>query len=179
MKNNKKEINPSNAMIDIAYQVLFQNKEPMIIQELIKKVFEIKQMDINNKDVCCRLYVDIVTSGLFIFCGNDLWNIKANNLHFLDQEYFNENDKLSPEIDKEILNFQDFDVKKDQNKDNEDEKEELDEDKLDSLDISLDNSDDNDDKLEEEFEHVNKSKEEDENEEEEYMGRYDDDYFYK
>ncbi|WP_323847829.1 MAG: DNA-directed RNA polymerase subunit delta [Phytoplasma sp.] len=177
MLNNNKEINPSNSMIDIAYRILSQNKEPMVIQELIQKVFEIKKMDINNKEICARLYLDIVSSGLFIFCGNDLWNIKANNLHFLDQEYFEEDEKLLPtEIDEEVLDFNDFDLNKEKTKDNEDEKEELEE-ELDVLDIPLDRLDDNDEKLEEEFNGVDKNKEEDENEEE-YINGYDD-YFYK
>lgn len=166
MDKNNKNIDQSNSMIDISYQILLKKQAPMSIQELIKNVCKIKKINSKDIDACLQLYLDIVSSGLFVFCGNDLWDIKKNNLNLWDQEYFlDPNDKETKEtniktedIEKEILDFKDFDLKKEENKEHEEIEEQEDnekneeKDKLDSdlLDENDDNLDDNDDKIEEE-----------------------------
>ncbi|WP_238055044.1 DNA-directed RNA polymerase subunit delta [Candidatus Phytoplasma ziziphi] len=174
MAKNNKKIDSSSPMIDISYQILSQNKEPMHIQQIIEEVFKIKKLDINNKDICVQLYLDIVSSGCFIFCGDDLWNIKANNLHFWDKDVFvNPNEQkieIPKNLEKEILDFNEFDLKPKSNEENnENEEEKLNDIPLDSLDI-------NDEKEEVEIDDIEKNKNNEE--EDEYINDYEE-YFYK
>ncbi|WAN63667.1 DNA-directed RNA polymerase subunit delta [Candidatus Phytoplasma rubi] len=179
MEKNNKNIDSSSAMIDISYQILSQNKKPMNIQQLIEEVFKIKKLDINNKEICIQLYLDIVLSGCFVFCGDDLWNIKKNNLNFWDKDFFiNPNEQkieIKKDLEKEILDFNEFDLKPKSNEEND----EYEEEKLN--DIPLDNLDINDEKEEleineEEIDDIEKDKNNEEDDE--YINDYEE-YFYK
>ncbi|KND62510.1 DNA-directed RNA polymerase subunit delta [Candidatus Phytoplasma phoenicium] len=146
-ENKNNDINEQSAMINISYEILKSHKEPMSIYELISKVLKIKQIDEKEIDKVSQLYLDIVSSGRFVFYGNDLWSIKNNNLHLWDKEYF-VNDKEATEenqkthhLENEILDFDDFTTKNKMSDVIEEEKEEehLEEYELELHDDKLDN----------------------------------------
>ncbi|MDV3167046.1 MAG: DNA-directed RNA polymerase subunit delta [Vigna little leaf phytoplasma] len=87
-KNLNNNINQNDSMINISYEILKSNGNEMPIYDLIYRVLEIKQIDKEDINKISQLYLDIVSSGRFVFCGNDLWNIKNNNVHLWDKEYF-------------------------------------------------------------------------------------------
>ncbi|WBL31628.1 DNA-directed RNA polymerase subunit delta [Candidatus Phytoplasma sacchari] len=116
MKKDEKS-NFEKSMLDLSYEILKKNKKPMSIYKLMEKVFILKKMDFNNKDIVSQLYLDIVLSGNFVFHGNSFWSVKEGNLNLWDQEYFSnvkneKNDFIkqedSVEIEKKIFNFNDF-----------------------------------------------------------------------
>ncbi|PQP79203.1 DNA-directed RNA polymerase subunit delta [Candidatus Phytoplasma phoenicium] len=171
-ENKNNNIDNQSSMINISYEILKSHKEPMSIHKLISQVFKIKQIDEKEIDQVSQLYLDIVSSGRFVFYGNDLWSIKNNNLHLWDKEYFTIDKQETEEIqiahlDKEILDFEDFTTK---NKINDDIIEE-EEEKLEELDLEL-----QEDKLDHEaIINANGNKNKDEIvEEEEYEYFYDD-----
>ncbi|MDV3170989.1 MAG: DNA-directed RNA polymerase subunit delta [Candidatus Phytoplasma stylosanthis] len=174
-KENKKN-SLLDSMVDISYQILYQNKESMKIEQLIKKVFEIKKIDLNNKEKISQLYLDIILSGRFVFLGNDLWDIKtSNNLNLWDQDYFidskaKEEEIGTNDIEKEILDLDDLEQKKDDNIEIEDDKEleekldlNIDPENLDVIDedLELDDIDKNKNNEKEEF--IDEEEENDEN----------------
>ncbi len=115
MNEKKNLINPNNSMVDISYQILQQNKTSIPIYQLMEQVFQIKQLDFTDVEKVSQLYLDIVLSGLFVFNGQDLWCVKADNLHLWDKEYYAEKDDKDDEettdIDHKILDFEDFTLK--------------------------------------------------------------------
>ncbi|MEZ0180580.1 DNA-directed RNA polymerase subunit delta ['Camptotheca acuminata' phytoplasma] len=175
MTKNNKEINVLDSMVDLSYQILYQNKEPMSINELIKKVFEMKNIESDDKDKFIQLYLDIVSSGRFVFVGHDLWNIKTNNLHLWDQDYFTvlkgEESETQDVIyeGKEILDFKEFDLDKNKNDEDISEDENEDDVKLEDkeLDLNIDSEvlDIPEENIEEElFDNIDKNTNTEENE---------------
>nr|AZS27763.1 putative DNA-directed RNA polymerase delta subunit [Candidatus Phytoplasma pruni] len=147
MNEKKNLIDPNNSMIDISYQILKQNKTSIPIYQLMEQVFQIRQLDFTDVEKVSQLYLDIVLSGLFVFNGQDLWCVKAGNLHLWDKEYYAEKDDKDDEeqtdIDHKILDFEDFTLKP-KNDDSHDEdsdehKEEIEE----ALDIDSEHLDNN------------------------------------
>ncbi|MFR0367796.1 DNA-directed RNA polymerase subunit delta [Candidatus Phytoplasma palmae] len=118
MKKQEHKNNFSDeSMIDVCYDILKENKLiPMPIKTLIQKVFHIKKIDIKNHEKFSQLYLDIVSSGRFIFYGNDLWGIKKNNLFLLDQNNFVTEEKESEQKifpnKEDIIDFDEFDLDK-------------------------------------------------------------------
>ncbi|MBP3059345.1 DNA-directed RNA polymerase subunit delta [Texas Phoenix palm phytoplasma] len=116
MKKKEHKNNFSDeSMIDICYDILKENRLiPMPIKTLVKKVFQIKKIDIKNYEKFSQLYLDIVSSGRFMFYGNDLWGIKKNNLFLLDKNNFVSEEavkekKISSASEKEdIIDFDEF-----------------------------------------------------------------------
>ncbi|QTX03096.1 DNA-directed RNA polymerase subunit delta [Candidatus Phytoplasma luffae] len=145
MLNNSKEINSLASMAELSYQILQQNKQPMAVEQLIKKVFELKKIDFNNKEKFIQLYLDIVLSGCFVFVGDNLWDVKKDNLNLWDQEYFanptsDEEISTKEEDIEDILDFDEFESKSDENKDNTNE--DIKEFKEEKLDLNIDEDED-------------------------------------
>ncbi|TVY12379.1 DNA-directed RNA polymerase subunit delta [Candidatus Phytoplasma pini] len=109
----------SISMLELSYQILENNRDPMSIHQLIKKVLEMKKIDISDENKISQLYLDIILSGRFVFHGNDLWSIKKNNLSLWDQEYFIL-DTIEEKLinDEEILDFDEFVLRNKKKKDN-------------------------------------------------------------
>ena len=74
------------AMIDVAEHLLKENKGPMEIHELVKKIRDIKDMDVDDIDRLTQLYMDITQSGKFVYCGEDKWDLKERNLELWDKD---------------------------------------------------------------------------------------------
>jgi len=135
----------SLAMIDIAEIILRENKEPLKIKELINKVREIKSVSEDDYERITQLYMDITQSGKFVFCGDDLWDLKERNLELWDKDgyAFVQLDDVEEVIeeDDEELEFTEFNLE-DIEEDVEDEEDEEDDEDVDK------------DELEEEKEYI-------------------------
>ena len=104
-KKNLKEL----AMIDIAEEILRENKEPLSIDEMIAKIVEIKGIEKNNFELLNQFYTDMVSSGRFVYCDNSQWNIKENNLEYWDKESYSFTDSQVDDVeDVEDIDFTDF-----------------------------------------------------------------------
>jgi DNA-directed RNA polymerase subunit delta len=99
------------AMIDVAEQLIRDQKEPMDIQELIKQIREIKEMSADDIDRLTQLYMDITTSAKFVYCGEDKWDLKERNLELWDKDgyAFVTMDEVE-EDEEEDLDFTEFNL---------------------------------------------------------------------
>ncbi|MFA6800782.1 MAG: DNA-directed RNA polymerase subunit delta [Acholeplasmataceae bacterium] len=76
----------SLAMIDIAEVILKESSEPIKINDIIKKVVDIKGVSEEDFEKITQLYMDITQSGKFVFCGDDKWDLKERNLELWDKD---------------------------------------------------------------------------------------------
>ncbi|MDL2292761.1 DNA-directed RNA polymerase subunit delta [Acholeplasma sp. OttesenSCG-928-E16] len=83
-KQNLKEL----AMLDVAEIVLKDAKEPLTINQIFDKVAEAKEIERSNFELLNQFYTDMVASGKFVYCDNDLWDLKENNLELWDKESY-------------------------------------------------------------------------------------------
>jgi DNA-directed RNA polymerase subunit delta len=74
------------AMVDIAEHLIMEAKEPMSINDIFSSVAEIKGFELSNIDRLTQLYMDMTQSGKFVYCGDDLWDLKAFNLELWDED---------------------------------------------------------------------------------------------
>ncbi|VEU80065.1 DNA-directed RNA polymerase subunit delta [Haploplasma axanthum] len=74
------------AMVDVAYELLKENKKPISIHELFKQIAEIKNISLDDIEKLTQLYMDITQSAKFVYCGDDKWNLKEGNLHLWDDD---------------------------------------------------------------------------------------------
>ena len=65
------------SMLEVAYELLNQNKTPQLITTLIQEVLELKGLDDPNGVYATQLYIDITTSSAFVFCGEGKWDLKS------------------------------------------------------------------------------------------------------
>lgn len=135
----------SLAMIDVAEIILKENKEPLKIQDIIKKVTEIKGVSEDDFERITQLYMDITQSGKFVFCGEDQWDLKERNLELWDKDgyaFVQLDNTEEVEEDEEELEFTEFNLE-----DIEEEDEDIEEDDEDDEDTDKD-------ELEEEKEYI-------------------------
>lgn len=76
----------SLAMLEIAEELLKASSTPITIQDLMKQVSEIKGVDTKDVDRLTQLYMDITQSAKFVYCGDDLWDLKERNLELWDKD---------------------------------------------------------------------------------------------
>ncbi|WP_334330769.1 DNA-directed RNA polymerase subunit delta [Candidatus Phytoplasma prunorum] len=74
--------------LELAEEILKKNKFPMNINDLINKICEINKIVQNNYEKISQLYLDINLSSKFIFCGEELWALKENNVKLWDKDCF-------------------------------------------------------------------------------------------
>ena len=141
------------AMIDIAEVLLKENGKPLSIDELIKKVVEIKGIDPEDYDKLTQLYMDITQSAKFVYSGNDEWDLKERNLELWDKDgyAFVSAEEIEEELEEEEddLEFTEFVF---------DEKEEV---------VEEEEDDEDDEELTDEEKRLKKAEEEKERKEEE------------
>lgn len=70
------------SMLEVAIELMGQKKKPQNIRNLITEVLEIKGLDDPDGNFAAKLYIDITTSALFVFCGQGEWDLKER--HSLD-----------------------------------------------------------------------------------------------
>ena len=85
MKNNK-------SLLEIAIEIQSKSKENTTFVDLFNKIAEQEDLSEEEKAECiAQLYTDIVSSGDFVYCGEDLWNLKSNlKIDALDSEFYSE-----------------------------------------------------------------------------------------
>lgn len=76
----------SLAMVDIAEHLLKEEKGPMTIASIFQRVSEIKAFEMTDIDLLTQLYMDMTQSAKFVYCGDDMWDLKAFNLELWDED---------------------------------------------------------------------------------------------
>lgn len=125
------------SMMEVAEQIIEENKEPMAIHQVIQTVAQLKGIEQNDFDRLTQLYIDITTSAKFVFCGEDKWDLKDRNLDFWDKDgsYFNQIDAEIEEDEDDNLTLKDYILEDDEDFIDEDEDEEDDEEEDDEEDL--------------------------------------------
>lgn len=95
------------SMIEIARDIADTHKNRMTFKELYDKVAEIKEFTTEEyQENIAQFYTDINSSGDFVYCGEDLWNLKRNEkTDALDSEFYSEhigNDEEEEEKPKKV-----------------------------------------------------------------------------
>ena len=65
------------SMLEVAVKLMNDKKTQQPISKIIKEVLEMKGIDDPNGDYASQLYLDITTSSLFVYMGDDEWNLKS------------------------------------------------------------------------------------------------------
>lgn len=136
------------SFVGVVEEILKENKQPLELNEIIAKTGEIKGFDPENIDEVNRLYLDLTLSGLFVYVGNNEWDLKERNLEFWDKDgfYFISEEVIEDldfEDDYEDLDFTEFNL--------EDYEEQLRNEELASIDdLDVDDDDDIYEELDEE-----------------------------
>lgn len=136
------------SFVGVVEEILKENKQPLELNEIIVKTGEIKGFDPENIDEVNRLYLDLTLSGLFVYVGNNEWDLKERNLEFWDKDgfYFISEEVIEDldfEDDYEDLDFTEFNL--------EDYEEQLRNEELASIDdLDVDDDDDIYEELDEE-----------------------------
>lgn len=97
------QIETSKSMVEIAEEYIrIHGKQN--IYELLETVAKIKGLEENNSDQLVQLYVDMTLSANFVYCGNEEWDLKENNLELWDKDgsYFNKDEVIEDEEDDDI-----------------------------------------------------------------------------
>lgn len=79
----------NKSLIEVAKELV---KEKITFYELYNKVCEVMGFDEEEKKAhIAQFYTDVTASGDFVYCGEDLWNLKANEkTDILKEEYYSE-----------------------------------------------------------------------------------------
>ena len=104
MSKNLKEM----AMVDVAYELIKENKAPMSIHEIFEKISEIKEVSLEDVERLTQLYMNITESGLFVYCGDDTWDLKEGNLELWDSDGSQFIEIIEEEQEEELV--EDFDI---------------------------------------------------------------------
>lgn len=65
------------SMLEIAIKLMNEKRTKQPISKLIKEVLEMKGITDEDGSYAAQLYIDITTSSLFVYMGNDEWDLKA------------------------------------------------------------------------------------------------------
>lgn len=65
------------SMLEVAVKLMNDKKTQQPISKIIKEVLEMKGLDDPEGDYASQLYLDITTSSLFVYMGDDEWNLKS------------------------------------------------------------------------------------------------------
>ncbi len=87
------------SLIELAVELMNKKKKPQNIYKFLKELAEIRGLDSNDPAIMSKMYTDITTSSIFVYCGDDedskekdRWDLKHNHpLSLFDKEgsYFN------------------------------------------------------------------------------------------
>lgn len=127
------------SMVEVAISIVDQTKEKTTFIDLYNKVSEAKGFTEEEKKAnIAQFYTDVTASGDFVYCGDDLWDLKRNQKQeALDSEFYSEH-QSSDEEEEEVKEK----VKKPRKKRPVKYVEELDETEEDDYDIDTDESED-------------------------------------
>ena len=120
------------SFVEIADELLREKKDPRTFMELFEEIAELKAYDDDEKSrKISTLYTDFITSGKFVYVGEDKWDLKEHqpvDLWDKDGAFYDEfpdyEEELEAEYDEEDEEEEDYD--EEASIDEEDEEEELD-----------------------------------------------------
>ena len=104
--------NHTLSMLELAELYIRERNEDTPLQDIINYIFEVKGFDSNDFQKLNAFYLDLTHSAKFVFCGDNQWNLKENNLDLWDKEsfaYVGEADASEEEIEEDI-EFTDFNI---------------------------------------------------------------------
>ena len=104
--------NDSLSMLELAELYLRERNEDTPLQNIIDYIFEVKGFDKKDFQKLNAFYLDLTHSAKFVFCGDNLWNLKENNLELWDKEgfaYVGDVDASEEDVEEDI-EFTDFNI---------------------------------------------------------------------
>ena len=139
------------SLLEVAVQLMEENKGIMNINDLIKAVLERKGIEDEDGTYTTQLYVDITTSSKFVYMGEGNWDLKIRQsldqfdkdgsaFNSKEDEYHEEEEDT---LDDEILDDDEDEDDSDDDDDHDDDDDDHDDD--DDDDQDLDDEDDDDD----------------------------------
>lgn len=89
-------------MVEIAEEIIRKNGKQNL-NSLIELVGKIKGFSPDDFEKATLLYLDMTLSSKFVYCGNDEWDVKENNLDLWDKDgsYFMKIDEVDFDEDEE------------------------------------------------------------------------------
>ena len=108
-------MNKNQSMVDIVDQYLRETKKPQELSSIVEYVAKEKDFETTDIDRINQLYLDISTSGKYVYIGDNKWDLKERNLEYWDKDGIafltdEEKQKLNDASDEyEDLDFSDFD----------------------------------------------------------------------
>ncbi len=127
------QFDKSKSMVEIAIEYVKLNGKQNIY-DLLNEVAKIKELEEDNLDKLSQLYLDMTLSATFVYCGNDEWDLKENNLDLWDKDgsFFNKDEVYEDEEEDDDIQLEDYFIPEDVSLDAlEDDEDEDEEDKLD------------------------------------------------
>lgn len=100
------------SMLELAEAYIREQKAEKSIKDIIEYVFTNKSVNKEDAELVARFYMDLTTSGKFVFCGEDKWDLKENNLEYWDKDghaFVTESEPLEEEVE-EDLDFTEFNI---------------------------------------------------------------------
>lgn len=118
----------SKSMVELAVDVIKSNGKQNIY-DLLNEVAKIKGLEVDDIDKLSQLYLDMTLSANFVYCGNDEWDLKENNLDLWDKDgsFFNKDEVYEDEEEDDDIKLEDYFVEEEiltEELDDEDEDEE-------------------------------------------------------
>ncbi|MDY0210349.1 MAG: DNA-directed RNA polymerase subunit delta [Acholeplasma sp.] len=123
----------NKSMVEIAEEII-RSEGKKNIYDLMDQVVALKEMTTEDSEKMAQFYIDMTLSAKFVFCGNDEWDLKENNLELWDKDgsYFNTTEELEEEED-DTLTVEDYYIPEEEELELDDEDEEESEDEDDDI----------------------------------------------
>lgn len=103
----------NQSMVDVVEEYLRSDKTPRTLNEIVDYVAKEKTFDANDIEKINQLYLDISTSGKYVYIGENQWDLKERNLEYWDKDgiaFMSEEERENiREEDYEDLDFSEFD----------------------------------------------------------------------
>lgn len=79
-------MNKNQSMVDIVDQYLRETKKPQELSSIVDYVAKEKDFETSDIDKINQLYLDISTSGKYVYIGDNKWDLKERNLEYWDKD---------------------------------------------------------------------------------------------
>lgn len=133
------------SMLEVAVKLMNDKKSKQPISKIIKETLEMKGIDDEDGSHAAQLYIDITTSSLFVYMGDEEWDLKSRqSLDEWDKDGSAFNTGIVEEDDEDEESADDF-YSLDDNADDEDENETTDDYDSESDEDDYDDEDEEDD----------------------------------
>lgn len=118
----------NKSMVEIAEEYIRTNGKQNIYH-LLETVAKLKGIDASDNDQLVQLYIDMTLSAEFVYCGNEEWDLKENNLELWDKDgsFFNKDEVIEDEDEDEDIKLEDYYIPEDEDLELDDEDEDEDE----------------------------------------------------